>query len=392
MTLMLANIAKTFPGGVRALHSTDLEIARGEIVALLGPSGCGKSTLLRIVAGLETPDPGARIVFDGEDLTRQSAETRKMGMVFQSYALFPNMSVRGNIGYGLKMQKLPKPEIARRVDEVIALCRLEAYADRAITALSGGQRQRVALARAMAPRPRVLLLDEPLSALDAALRGQLRTELALLLRDFGITAIFVTHDQDEAMAIADRVAVMSEGRVAQIGTPEALYRKPATGFVARFVGNAMPLPGRIEGGRLHLRGGTLILPKGAGGQEVLVRAEDIRVDPDGPLAARIDAVTFLGTHYRLTLSGAAEEPLHALHSGLSAPETGSEVRLSIAPEALLILPKGETALCPASSSSRIRISSRPARWPMDARTPPGRCAARSIRSTRSCRCWARFNA
>jgi putative spermidine/putrescine transport system ATP-binding protein len=343
MTLELINIAKTFPGGTRALLPTDLEIAKGEIVSLLGPSGCGKSTLLRIVAGLEAPDPGARIVFDGEDVTRQSVETRKMGMVFQSYALFPNMSVRGNIGYGLKMQKLPKPEIAARVEEVIALCRLDPYADRAVTALSGGQRQRVALARATAPRPRVLLLDEPLSALDAALRGELRDELALLLRQFGITAIFVTHDQDEAMAIADRVAVMSQGEVAQIGSPEALYRNPATGFVARFVGDAMPLEGQIKADRLHLPGGVLDLPKPAEGQEVLVRAEDIRIDPEGPVAARVETVTFLGTHYRISLAGAASGPLFALHSGLSAPKPGEDVRLSIPPEALLILPKAVAA-------------------------------------------------
>ncbi|WP_375173266.1 ABC transporter ATP-binding protein [Pseudooceanicola sp.] len=338
MTLTLGNIAKTFPGGTKALLPTDLEIAKGEILSLLGPSGCGKSTLLRIIAGLETPDPGASIVFDGEDVTHQSVERRKIGMVFQSYALFPNMSVRGNIGYGLKMQKLPKPEIAARVEEVISLCRLEPYADRAITALSGGQRQRVALARAMAPRPRVLLLDEPLSALDAALRGQLRDELALLLRQFGITAIFVTHDQDEAMAIADRVAVMSQGEVAQIGTPEALYRNPATGFVARFVGDAMPLEGRIEGEHLQLPGGTLRLPKPTHGQQVLVRAEDIRIDPQGPLMARVETVTFLGTHYRIALAGAVVGPLYALHSGLTAPRPGEEVRLSIPPEALLVLP------------------------------------------------------
>ena len=338
MTLTLTNIAKTFRGGTKALRPTDLEIAKGEIVSLLGPSGCGKSTLLRIIAGLETPDPGAKIVFDGEDVTRQSVETRKIGMVFQSYALFPNMSVRGNIGYGLKMQKLPKAEIVARVEEVIALCRLEPYADRAITALSGGQRQRVALARAMAPRPRVLLLDEPLSALDAALRGQLRDELAILLRQFGITAIFVTHDQDEAMAIADRVAVMSQGEVAQIGTPEALYRNPATGFVACFVGDAMPLGGRIVGDKLHLPGGALSLPGRATG-EVLVRAEDIRIDAQGPLNARVETVTFLGTHYRIALTGVTEGSLFALHTGLSAPKPGEAVRLSIAPEALLILPK-----------------------------------------------------
>ncbi|WP_371158482.1 ABC transporter ATP-binding protein [Jannaschia sp. 2305UL9-9] len=343
MTLTLANIAKTFPGGTKALRPTDLEIGKGEILALLGPSGCGKSTLLRIIAGLETPDPGAAIVFDGEDVTHQSVERRMIGMVFQSYALFPNMSVRGNIGYGLKMQKLSKAEIAARVDEVIDLCRLRPYADRAITALSGGQRQRVALARAMAPRPRILLLDEPLSALDAALRSHLRDELALLLRQFGITAIFVTHDQDEAMAIADRVAVMSQGEVAQIGTPEALYRNPASCFVARFVGDAMPLEGRIEHAQLHLPGGVLTLPKAADGQQVLVRAEDIRIDQNGPVTARVEAVTFLGTHYRIALSGAMTGPLFMLHAGLSAPRTGEEVRLSILPEALLVLPADRAA-------------------------------------------------
>jgi len=343
MTLTLTNIAKTFPGGIKALMPTNLKIAKGEIVSLLGPSGCGKSTLLRMIAGLETPDPGATIVFDGEDITHQSIETRKIGMVFQSYALFPNMSVRGNIGYGLKMQRLPKSEIEERVNEVINLCRLDEYADRSITALSGGQRQRVALARAMAPRPRVLLLDEPLSALDAALRSQLRDELALLLRQFGITAIFVTHDQNEAMAIADRVAVMSQGEVAQIGTPEALYRNPSTGFVARFIGDAMPLGGRVDGDRLHLPGGIQPLPGHATNCEVLARAEDIRIDPQGSITARVDTVTFLGTHYRITLSGASETQIIALHSGMSAPQQGQSVRLSIAPEALLILPRGVAA-------------------------------------------------
>ena len=338
MTLTLRNIAKTFAGGTRALLPTDLDIAKGEIVSLLGPSGCGKTTLLRIIAGLETPDAGATLHLEGEDVTPLPVERRKVGMVFQSYALFPNMSVRKNIGYGLKMQRLPRAEIAARVEEVIALCRLEPYADRPITALSGGQRQRVALARAFAPRPRLLLLDEPLSALDAALRGQLRDELAVLLREFGITAIFVTHDQDEAMAIADRVAVMSHGRVAQIGTPEMLYRQPATAFVARFVGDAMPLAGRIDGDRLHLPGGTLALPAPAAGQQCFVRAEDVRLDADGPLTARVETVTFLGTHYRIALSGVTDGLLFALHAGQSAPVPGETVRLSIAPTALLVLP------------------------------------------------------
>lgn len=341
MTLTLTNVAKTFPGGTKALLSTDLEIDQGEIVSLLGPSGCGKTTLLRIVAGLEAADTGGCVLFDGEDVTALPVERRKIGMVFQSYALFPNMSVRGNIGYGLKMQKLPKADIAARVDEVIALCQLQPYADRSIGALSGGQRQRVALARAIAPRPRVLLLDEPLSALDASLRNQLRDELALLLRQFGITVIFVTHDQNEAMAIADRVAVMSQGKVAQIGTPEALYRNPATGFVARFVGDAMPLTGRITADRLHLDGGTLALPNAAEGYRAFVRAEDIRIDIDGPISARVESITFLGTHYRIALSGVVPGTLFALHGGLSAPKPGETVRLSIAPGAILTLPPEE---------------------------------------------------
>ncbi len=337
MTLSLKNIAKTFPGGTRALLPTDLEVEQGEILSLLGPSGCGKTTLLRIIAGLENADPGATIRFDDDDLTHVSAERRNIGMVFQSYALFPNMSVRGNIGYGLKMRKLSRLEIAARVDEVIALCRLEPYSDRPVTALSGGQKQRVALARAFAPRPRLLLLDEPLSALDAALRSDLRDELADLLRKFGITAIFVTHDQDEAMAIASRVAVMTEGRVAQIGTPEGLYRKPETAFVARFVGNATSLGGRIAGKSLHLAGGMLELAQSGDGKEAFVRAEDVRLDPSGALKARVENVTFLGTHYRIALSGATDRLLFCLHQGQTAPKPGDEVRLSIAPTAILTL-------------------------------------------------------
>ncbi len=337
MTLTLRNIAKTFPGGARALMPTDLDISEGEIVSLLGPSGCGKTTLLRIIAGLETADPGAQIRFKGEDMGALPVERRKVGMVFQSYALFPNMSVRSNIGYGLKMQSLPRDQIDARVDEVIALCRLEPYAGRAITALSGGQRQRVALARAFAPRPRLLLLDEPLSALDAALRGALRDELAALLRQFGITAIFVTHDQDEAMAIADRVAVMSQGRVAQIGTPEALYRAPENAFVARFVGNALPLGGLIEDGRLHLPGGVLTLAGHSNGKAAFVRAEDVKIVADGPLAATVETVTFLGTHYRIGLRGATHETLFCLHQGVSAPKPGETVRLAIAPQSILTL-------------------------------------------------------
>ena len=337
MTLTLRNIAKTYPGGNRALFPIDLDVAEGEIVSLLGPSGCGKTTLLRIIAGLETADSGAEIRFKGENMAALPVERRQVGMVFQSYALFPNMSVRGNIGYGLKMQGLPRAQIDARVDEVISLCRLEPCAGRAISALSGGQRQRVALARAFAPRPRLLLLDEPLSALDAVLRGALSDELAALLRAFGITAIFVTHDQDEAMALADRVAVMSQGRVAQIGTPEALYRSPETSLVARFFGNALPLGGRIEGAMLHLPGGSLPLAAPAMGKLAFVRAEDVKLAPDGPVTARVKAVTFLGTHYRIAFTGAAADELFCLHQGTSAPRPGETARLTISPQSILTL-------------------------------------------------------
>lgn len=339
MTLRLLKAAKTFPDGTKALLPTDLEVATGEIVSLLGPSGCGKTTLLRIIGGLEAPNAGTEVWFDDDDVTALPVEKRNVGMVFQSYALFPNMSVRANIGYGLKMQKLPASEIKARVDEVLEMCQLEPFAGRSIKALSGGQSQRVALARAFAPRPRLLLLDEPLSALDAALRDKLRDELAVLLRKFEITAIFVTHDQNEAMAIADRVAVMSNGLVEQIGSPEDLYRNPASSFVAGFVGSAMPLFGHIEGTELTLKGGAVSLPTAGDGKAAYVRAEDVRLADDGPLTGTVETVTFLGSHYRIGIQGVVDDTIYALHSGLQAPNPGSIVHLNIAPEALMLLPK-----------------------------------------------------
>jgi putative spermidine/putrescine transport system ATP-binding protein len=339
MTLRLTNTAKTYPDGTKALLPTELSVGKGEIVSLLGPSGCGKTTLLRIIAGLETPDAGSDIWFDDDNVTALSVERRQVGMVFQSYALFPNMSVRKNIGYGLKMQKLPKSEIDARVTEVLNMCQLQPFANRAITALSGGQRQRVALARAIAPRPRLLLLDEPLSALDASLRETLRDELAVLLREFNITAIFVTHDQDEAMAIADRVAVMSHGRVVQSGTPEDLYRNPTSSFVAGFVGNAMKLSGRIDGKTLHLEGGQLALPKEGDGHTVFVRGENVQIVETGPLQGTVETVTFLGTHYRIGISGISSHVIASIHSAHQAPKVGEKINVAITPEALMLLPK-----------------------------------------------------
>lgn len=339
MTLTIKNASKTFGDGTRALKSTSLSVAPGEILSLLGPSGCGKTTLLRIIAGLESPDSGTELWFEDTDATHTPVEQRNVGMVFQSYALFPNMSVRANIGYGLKVRKIEKAERDRRVEELLALCRLENYAHRPVTALSGGQRQRVALARAVAPRPRILLLDEPLSALDAALRDSLRDELAAMLRQFNISAVFVTHDQSEAMAIADRIAVLRDGRLEQAGSPEELYHAPASAFVARFIGNAIALEGRIEAGKLILPGGTLALPAGAAGKSIFVRAERIRPDPDGPLEGTVENAVFSGGHYRLTLSGICPEPgLLPLHlTSKTAPGKGTRMRVAIDPDDLLLL-------------------------------------------------------
>lgn len=281
--IRLASVAKTFPDGTQALQPLELEIAAGETLVLLGPSGCGKTTLLRIIAGLETPDAGGRVLFGDADVTGLPIERRNVGMVFQSYALFPNMNVAENIGYGLRIRGMGTAERAKKVGELLELVHLEGYGGRGIDQLSGGQRQRVALARALAVRPRALLLDEPLTALDAKLREQLRADIDRLLRSLRITAVYVTHDQSEAMALGDRVAVMEKGRIAQIGTPREIYFHPRTEFVADFIGsmNRMPLA--------------------PGAAESLFRPEDTRIVAAGEaqFSGTIVSVFFLGDHTRL---------------------------------------------------------------------------------------------
>ena len=239
-SLEFSSIRKCF-GPTVALADFDLKIAPGEFISLLGPSGCGKTTALRIAAGFERADAGT-VSLGGHELSPIPAHKRNMGMVFQSYSLFPNLDVRKNVAFGLKTRRLESSVIARRVDEMLEIVQLSGLGDRFPHQLSGGQQQRVALARALAVRPEVLLLDEPLSALDARVRSTLRDEIKRIQRDTGVTTLFVTHDQDEALAMSDRVGVMSEGRLEQVGSPHEVYQSPASPFVARFVGSINEIP------------------------------------------------------------------------------------------------------------------------------------------------------
>ncbi|HKK07761.1 MAG TPA: ABC transporter ATP-binding protein [Gemmatimonadota bacterium] len=257
MELELEGLRRAF-GETAALDGLDLSLERGELLTLLGPSGCGKTTALRIVAGFETPDAG-RVRFRGEDVTGRSPRRRGFGMVFQNYALFPHLDVFENVAFGLRCRGVPDAEIRERVDRVLELVDLPGYGSRRVQDLSGGQQQRVALARALAIEPPLLLLDEPLSNLDAALRERTRVELRRLVKELGITALFVTHDQEEAFDLSDRVAVMRAGRIRQVGTPEALYDRPADPFVAGFVGRANRLRVALEG---EGSGRTAVLPDG----------------------------------------------------------------------------------------------------------------------------------
>ncbi len=288
--IVVRDLEKSF-GTTKVVDKVSFDVPSGELVALLGPSGGGKSTVLRIIAGLEEPDRG-EVFLDGVHANGRRVQDRAVGFVFQNYALFRHMTVRKNIAFGLEIRKRPRKEIDAAVDELLALVQLDALGNRFPAELSGGQRQRVALARALAPRPTLLLLDEPFGALDAKVRVELREWIRRLHKERGITSVFVTHDQEEAMDLADRVIVLQKGRVEQIGTPEAIYDRPATEFVASFVGSINVLKGNVEGGRAAL--GTLAVhaPPGTGDGARLhafIRPHDVelrgRVDPDADAAA-----------------------------------------------------------------------------------------------------------
>ncbi|MET9086617.1 ABC transporter ATP-binding protein [Streptomyces sp. NPDC004237] len=290
-------------GTTVALDGLDLTVRPGEFLALLGPSGCGKTTALRMLAGFEHPDSGAVLV-DGEDVTEVPAHRRDAGMVFQSYSLFPHLNAVDNVAFGLRMRKVGTAERRSRAAELLELVGLGDKGERFPHQLSGGQQQRIALARALALRPRVLLLDEPLSALDAKVRLSLREEIRRLQQELGITTLFVTHDQEEALSIADRVAVMRAGRLEQCAEPAELYGRPATAFVAEFVGTMSRIPGTVQDGSVEVLGQRLPVDgavPAASEVDVLVRPEAVQVRGDGAGTATVVATAFLGAVVRVTV-------------------------------------------------------------------------------------------
>lgn len=329
-------------GGVAALDGLTLHIEPCEFVALLGPSGCGKTTALRCLAGLEDPDSGT-ITVGGADVTRVPTNKRDMGMVFQAYSLFPHMTARQNVEFGLELRKHDKSARRDRAAQVLELVGLSAHLDKYAHQMSGGQQQRVALARALAIEPRVLLLDEPLSALDAKVRTQLRDEIRRIQLEIGTTTLFVTHDQEEALAVADRVGVMNAGRLEQIAPPAQLYSEPASPFVADFVGLTNRLSGTADGASARVLGASVpLLPGSATGDVVvLVRPEAIRIALAADGAAQVVSASFLGGHGRVIVRNEREE-LVTVQVGNAEVEQfrpGDRVRLS---------PRGDRALAVAA--------------------------------------------
>ncbi|MGE4326079.1 MAG: sn-glycerol-3-phosphate ABC transporter ATP-binding protein UgpC, partial [Pseudodonghicola sp.] len=318
--LTLKAVGKTYSGGVKAVADVDIQIADGEFIVLVGPSGCGKSTLLRMVAGLETVTDGE--IHIGARLVNQlDPAERDIAMVFQNYALYPHMTVRDNMAYGLKNRRTPKAEIESRVAEAARMLELGQYLDRKPRALSGGQRQRVAMGRAIVRQPAAFLFDEPLSNLDAKLRVSMRMEIRKLQRRLGTTSLYVTHDQLEAMTLADRLVVLNGGRVEQIGAPLEVYRKPASTFVAAFIGSpAMSLmDARVEGGRLMLEGHALAEVDYAAGPVTLgLRAEDLRLVARGGMPMRVEYVEELGAH-RVLHGMVGDQALAVVDQGAEAP-------------------------------------------------------------------------
>ncbi len=359
VTVELVNITKRFGKVIAADHIT-LEIKDGEFFTLLGPSGCGKTTTLRIIAGLEKPDEG-RVYFDGNDITDLPPYKRNTGMVFQNYALWPHMTVFENIAYGLKIRGLPKHEIRRRVNEVLELVKLKGLENRYPNQLSGGQQQRVALARALVVQPKVLLLDEPLSNLDARLRIEMREELKKLQKKLGITTIYVTHDQEEAMVISDRVAVMKEGKIMQVGAPQEVYRRPKNLFVATFLGRCSLIEGIVHDIKedvVFVRYGKNRLIKGIlpatdikikKGDEVyaILRPEDFALEgksEDNVFEGIVEWKSFVGSYNQLRVNVEGRSILVNVDPWFDPP-LKSTIKVYIPYTSVIILPKtGETGI------------------------------------------------
>jgi putative spermidine/putrescine transport system ATP-binding protein len=348
-SVSLQDLGRSF-GAVRALDGLSLEIAPGELVALLGPSGCGKTTALRIVAGFEDADSGS-VTVDGSNISGVPAARRDIGMVFQSYSLFPNMSALDNVGFGLRMRKLGSAQRREQASQLLDMVGLADHAKHYPHQLSGGQQQRVALARALAIEPRVLLLDEPLSALDAKVRLQLREQIRTIQQRLGITTLFVTHDQEEALSMADRVGVMREGKLEQIAAPDELYAHPATAFVAEFVGTMNRIPGELLGhGQVSVLGTTVPVQGQspaeafkASGVDVLVRPEDltVRAASNDEGAGIVATRTFLGSVTRIAvlLSGDTTVRVDVPSVTAAATPPGTSVQVTIAATEVLIAPR-----------------------------------------------------
>ncbi len=340
MSLVLDKVSYNYPGSSQGLHDVSIDVGTGELVAVIGPSGSGKSTLLRLVSGLVTGHTG-RIALDGDDLSNTPVHLRHFGMVFQSYALFPHLSVLDNVAYGLKLRRVDTATRHKRAQELLDIVDLGEFAKRAVAQLSGGQQQRVALARALAIDPRALLLDEPLSALDASVRGHLRDQIRSLQQRFNATTLLVTHDQEEALAMADRVAVLKDGRLLQIATPRDIYDQPANRAVAEFVGLSTILSATVSArDRLDLGFAELLAPTGnrsAGSAvQVLVRPEHIQADPPAGtvnrLSGRTGAQRYLGafTRYDFEVAG-ADKPF------LAESAAPAQAAIAIAPQHLRLL-------------------------------------------------------